>query len=85
MHIGFVDPLDRIARLEETFFVKGLGGFLRRAPIAGRDVRAPVAHLGFALAVHQLELQAGRGHAQVTRLHKGVGHEDAKRAGLGHP
>ncbi len=84
MHVGFVDPLHRVAGLEEAFFVKGLGRLLGLAPVAGRDVRAAVTHLGLALHVHQLELQAGRGQAEVAGLHVGVGHEDAERAGLGH-
>ena len=85
MHVVRIDPLDRIARLEKAFFVKGPFGLFGVAPVARGDVGAAVAHLCFALHVHQLQLQTWGGYTQVARLDKGVGHEDAERTGFGHP
>ena len=85
MRVGLVDPPDGIAGLEEAFLVEGLGCFPGGPPIARSDVGAAIAHLGFAVRVHQLEFQAWRRHAQVASAHIGVGHEDPERSRLGHP
>ena len=80
VHIGLVDPLERVAGLEETFLVEGFFGLGRHAPVAGCDVGAAIAHLGLAFDVHQLELHARGGQAQVAGLDVGAGDEQAKGA-----
>ncbi|MCY1356269.1 hypothetical protein D9M69_427140 [compost metagenome] len=82
--VAVVDPLHRVAGGEEAFVVEGLGGGLGRTPVAGRDVGAAVAHLGLAVDLDQLELDAGGRQAHVARLHVGAGHVQREGARLGH-
>ena len=76
--------LDGVAAAVEALVVERLGRLLGRAPVARRDVRPAVAHLELVAGRHELQLDAGRGQADVARLHLvGVG-ADRERRGLGH-
>ena len=88
LRVRGIDRLGGVAAAEEAFVVEALGGLRRRAPVAGRDVRAAVAHLqlgaGPVAFGHELQLAAGRRQADVARLHLlGVG-ADREGRGLGH-
>ncbi len=84
VQVGFVNPLHRIARTEEAFFIEVLGGLLWGAPVTRCDVGAPVAQLGLVAHANQLDFQPRRGHPQFTGLDFGVGDKQGKRARFGH-
>ena len=60
--------LSGVAAAVEAFVVEALGRLLGRAPVAGRDVRAAVAHLELVADRHELQLDARRRQADVARL-----------------
>ena len=47
--VGVINPAHGIAGAKKAFFVQSLKGFLRRAPVARRDIGALVADFGLAL------------------------------------
>ena len=65
--VRFVEPFHGVADPVEALVVEGLGGLLRVAVVARRDVRTAEADLRLAAGGRQLSLQAGDRQADGAR------------------
>ena len=81
--VRLVDPFDGVADFVEAFFVEGLGGLVRIAVIARRDVRAAEADFRLAAGRRQLGLQPRHGQADGAAPVARPVALDRRRAGFG--